>query len=826
MSTNVKKQSAFAANASRVAVERASVGDLKGAAEVLQLAATDSGVGAAVAYFGMRDRTGLRVVALCDRETLLPIAGDALSDVLRVVHETGGTPPRARKHVWRVMGLAELRRQASGTTNALFYALHAFNTTTTEGMKAHHLLPQIHNFCVWRVLHPEYTSPAHGSGKVYTVATRGPQRVMPPTLMLEAYLCVLADALQARDQSLVGPMVLSISNLLRFVEQDPKLFRGGPNGRRMAPMELSAYATKLARALEDRRVASDADLGIGWTTARKLEAGNAVVRLRDDGNVHPLDYYAAVRIVMLNGADPPTPARDASQCFARAVYEWSPHSPMLAMIFDQTDVASPTAHEMAAPAYVLRVLTDAFAHLAAKNIKATTEDAIVDELVAHARAGHVQHALREAFVVVQWSKCPRGGWVSAYHHVTRAATAFATVEELVMALVPEAARLPDAQRAVRMALAEIVYQNGSQTKKDSKYDLLDPGWLFCAQRESARMPGIRAHLRAKAAEHAKTLAESRSVLANAAVRLYHYERGGQLASAELVKLQLRGDPKYVRGVYMRLAHALVTGDLDFVRRCVADPGAFSARTLRRAVAPLVRTDAEAAALGLTNWRASHRAHRVRSSRKRRDTTRVVHDLFLMDEEDENGLPCVCRSFLDPEYANLPAPFDVPVRPEVDARHSVRPSAALDVRPEPPAPAPAPAPAAPAPVCAVGERVYESLEVLSAEIEAATSAVACCPICLEDQPKADMVHVHPDSGHPDDYKLCGACAPKVKKCPFCRADSTTYVRTLADAPLPTPRTYYQSTYRPLSPNSFDLAAGVDAYTSESSEDDVRDFEPID
>lgn len=107
MATNVKKQSAFAANASRVAVERASVGDLKGAAEVLELAATDSGVGAAVAYFGMRDGTGLSVVALCDRESLQPIAGDALSDVLRVVHETGGAPPRARKHVWRVMSLAD-----------------------------------------------------------------------------------------------------------------------------------------------------------------------------------------------------------------------------------------------------------------------------------------------------------------------------------------------------------------------------------------------------------------------------------------------------------------------------------------------------------------------------------------------------------------------------------------------------------------------------------------------------------------------------------------------------------------------------------------------
>ena len=217
-----------------------------------------------------------------------------------------------------------------------------------------------------------------------------------------------------------------------------------------------------------------------------------------------------------------------------------------------------------------------------------------------------------------------------------------TVEKLVMALVPETARLPDAQRAVRMALAEIVYQNGSQTKKDSKYDLLDPGWLFCAQPEGARMPGIRAHLRAKAAERAKTLAESRSLLANAAVRLYHYERGGSLASAELVKLQLRGDPKYVRGVYTRMAHALVTGDLDFVRRCVADPGVLGA-PLRRAVAPLVRTEAEAAALGLTNWRASPRtASRAAASAG----TRVVHDLFLMDEEDENGclrLPELPRS---------------------------------------------------------------------------------------------------------------------------------------------------------------------------------------
>ena len=299
----------------------------------------------------MNDGQGLRVVALCDPASKRPIVGGALNDVLRTVAETGGVPPRARGHVWRVMSLSKLREKAGGHTNALFYALHAFNPATAMGRKAHELLPKIHNFCVWRVLNPELDHNKRPE-RVYGVATRAQQRMMSAAVTLEAYLCVLADALQARDPGLLQTMILSIHNLIGFAEQNPSLFRGGGNGKRMAPTELSEYATKLAQALERRRTASDRDLGIGWTEERKLEAGKAVIALRDNDTVHPLDYYAAMRIVMLNGADPPTPTRDASQCFARAVYDWSAHAPMLAMVFDPTDVASKTAHEMAAPAYV------------------------------------------------------------------------------------------------------------------------------------------------------------------------------------------------------------------------------------------------------------------------------------------------------------------------------------------------------------------------------------------------------------------------------------------------------------------------------------------
>ena len=190
---------------------------------------------------------------------------------------------------------------------------------------------------------------------------------------------------------------------------------------------------------------------------------------------------------------------------------------------------------------------------------------------ARARAARAARGVRGR---AAWTKCPPAATeTGAYVKVATAVRTYDTVETLVMALVPETARLPDAQRAVRMALAEIVYQNGSQTKKDSKYDLLDQEVaLLRAARGSAHARDPRAPSGEGGGAREDAGRVPIPVLANAAVRLYHYERGGSLASAELVKLQLRGDPKYVRGVCTRMAHALVTGDLDFVPALRRRPG--------------------------------------------------------------------------------------------------------------------------------------------------------------------------------------------------------------------------------------------------------------
>ena len=283
-------------------------------------------------------------------------------------------------------------REKAGGHNALFYALHAFNPATAMGRKAHELLPKIHNFCVWRVLNPELDHNKRPE-RVYGVATRAQQRMMSAAVTLEAYLCVLADALQARDPGLLQTMILSIHNLIGFAEQNPSLFRGGGNGKRMAPTELSEYATKLAQALERRRTASDRDLGIGWTEERKLEAGKAVIALRDT-TVHR--STTTPRCGSSSSTAPTRPRRATRRSASRAVYDWSAHAPMLAMVFDPTDVASRPRTRWPRRVRAARVHRR-LAHRVQEH-QGHFEDAIVDEFVAP-RARFVQHALREAFVV-------------------------------------------------------------------------------------------------------------------------------------------------------------------------------------------------------------------------------------------------------------------------------------------------------------------------------------------------------------------------------------------------------------------------------------------
>ena len=573
-----EREEARGGGANRAAVERRGVGDLKGAAEVLALAETAPDVKGSTAYFGMNDGQGLRVVALCDPASKRPIVGGALSDVLRTVAETGGVPPRARGHVWRVMSLSKLREKAGGHTNALFYALHAFNPATAMGRKAHELLPKIHNFCVWRVLNPELDHNKRPE-RVYGVATRAQQRMMSAAVTLEAYLCVLADALQARDPGLLQTMILSIHNLIGFAEQNPSLFRGGGTESAWRPRSSRSTRPSSRRPWnaahgERPRPGHRVDRG---AQARGGEGGDRAARQR----------HGAPARLLRRDADRHAQRRRPAHADARRVAVLRARRVRLVGArADAGDGLRPHGRGVEdrarmARAYVLRMLTDAFAHLASKNIKATSEtrSSTSSWRTRRATCARAARGVRgRAVVQVRARRLDR-----AYVKVATAVRTYDTVEKLVMALVPETA-LPDAQRAVRWRSPRSSTRTGRRRRRTPSTTSSTRVALLRAAGERA-CPGS-AHLRAKAAERAKTLAESRSVLANAAVRLYHYERGGSLASAELVKLQLRGDPKYVRGVYTRMAHALVTGDWTL---CGAASPTRARSRRARCVAPLRRS---------------------------------------------------------------------------------------------------------------------------------------------------------------------------------------------------------------------------------------------
>eukprot|EP00966_Prymnesium_polylepis_P049008 1134161-Prymnesium_polylepis.4 len=41
----------------------------------------------------------------------------------------------------------------------------------------------------------------------------------------------------------------------------------------------------------------------------------------------------------------------------------------------------------------------------------------------------------------------------------------------------------------------------------------------------------------------------------------------------------------------------------------------------------------------------------------------------------------------------------------------------------------------------------------------------CPICFDTD--GEMVNLHDEDAHPNDYKVCSTCRAKLATCPFCR-----------------------------------------------------------
>ena len=787
---NVKKSAHYALLQTKNAAQSTHVGDLKGVDEVLKMAETDIGVANSVNLFEITKESGPPFVVMCDSLTLQPLQNVKMSNVLETVHHTGGVPPSAvaHGHVWRVMGLAELRRMI-GSSQAIQYALYPFHRSTEGGGKAHTAMAMLHNWAFWRTLYPS-TDPNHTTSKRFVPSTEK-QRVVSSKLMLEGYLTVLHDAIAMRNQRLIRIMTVTINNFLVDTEDNRKFLgqRIDPNSGR-----LEELANQLAKTLERRRIAGDYVASQHISDAERARMAREVTAVRDNSTLHPLDYYALVRLVMMGAADVVQPngrSTSSTHLFARAVYDWSAHNPILALTFDKSIVGCKNAHEMSTPFYVLRMLTDTLCHANSHNIKETTEAKIVKELVKHAESEKVMRTLRRVFIVVQCSRLHSLCCMDSYNDICKAAWSFPNLEELIMALVPEVLSMPNAHKTVRNAVAEIMFQNNTASKGDSKYSVLDGQWLFTAGASAHQLRGIRAHLEQRDTRHKSMNNEASLKLEMRSIQ-QHLRQWAPASNDDIQAARFLGCPELVRTCFMRVAYELMVGNYAFVLRCFREPSPFQPRTLKRLLAPLTQDEAEASAIGL-NFHgpfATRRGERVRtytsSSRRRCHTMRIVQDYFKDYE----------RGKVDSVLASMPAPFEVydTFKDGASAAPAAPAAPAASVEAAAPntdgaeatswhAPPDAP-PAAPpvAPECKANEWVQTKLHALDASIQNTNSTLAPCPICFDEKPVDKVHHVHPDSGHPDDCKICEHCARLMPKCPFCRVKSTWFDPRMADLHL--------------------------------------------
>ena len=635
--------------------------------------------------------TSCPTVVLCTSDGV-PVQGEQLNTLLMRIYETGGAAPRAFDGLnWQLKNLDRVKALVGDGIRTIVLTLEAFPRKggTMAEAEANAAFPQLTDWSHSRICIPKLVGKLVGVKHKQLVP--GPACQLSRTRIVDWQLAVLADAITARNYVLVSAMVRSVQNILKAV----------PTPRLTNEAELVAVADRLADALFTREDAALRD-------ARPFNA------LRDE--LHPLDFYAAVRVVMMGAATSPRAfGKSTTHLFARNYYGETKEAVMLSLLFDP---AAQAGHANFVPFYASRALSDSLFRLNAKHwTRTSTEKEVVAEMLQHAEASGLVGVLKHAYVVIATSRFGLTG-------LRNAGTASSLMQNLETRMRPieritDAVRLiyPDACRnaALSTSIAELVFCGTHSSSTEARGSLVSIGALLSS---GVPHPQLRALVQRKANRVLETthkVVRLRAQLGDDSWTAF----AARFATAKT------GDSVRVAELLYRIAFELKRENFPFVKEALTAAGLgaqfLGAKSLARAVRPMIASQRISELCGLEWNGLPHVA-------ERRPLRGKVHEYFAQlpsgGAVDDPGPP--------------PDPLDRVAEMSISA--------------------------AVATVDAI-EEVHGWTQATATECSSKHS----CPICFDAIDQGDAREIHAFSGHPSDYKVCQACLGHLHTCPFCRFD---------------------------------------------------------
>ena len=692
MLTNTRKQHNTAAQA-----KTTTVSITKGIEPVLALSPLNPEIASGVNAFCIE--TSCPTVVLCTSDGV-PVQGEPLNTLYTRIYETGGAAPRAFGGLkWQLMNLDRVKALVGDGIRTIFLTLEAFPSKggTMAEAEAHAAFPQLLDWSHGRTCMPNL-GPLVGVKQFVP----GPGRCrLSRTRIIDWQLAVLADAIAARDAVLVAAMVRSVQNILKAV----------PTPRLTNEAELVAVADRLADALFTREDAALRD-------ARPFNA------LRDE--LHPLDYYAAVRLVMMGAATSRAFGKSTTHLFARNYYGETKEAVMLSLLFDP---AAQAGHSNFVPFYASRALSDSLFRINAKHwTRTSTETELVAEMLQHAETSGLVSVLKHAYVVIATSLFARTSLLNS-------SSTSALMRDLEIRMRPieritDAVRLiyPDARRnaALSTSIAELVYCGTASSSTEARGSLVSIGALLAS---GVPHPALRALVQrntnhtletARKVVHVRTMVGDDSWAAFAA----------RFATAK------SGDSERVAELLYRIAFELQRENFPFVKEALTATGLgaqfLGAKGLARAVRPMLKSSHISQLCGL-EWNGPPHVS------SRRPLRRKVHAFFRA--------PAPPTHLLAPPTHLLDRVAEMSISESYYAGSDAAAAATNDA------------------IDAIDaiEDVHGWTQATATEC----SSKHACPICFDAIDQNDAREIHAFSGHPSDYRVCQACLGRLHTCPFCR-----------------------------------------------------------
>lgn len=643
------------------------------------------------------------VVVLCDKNGS-PVTNDELSKVLEFTSNTGGSPPRAGYNGYKWV-LMPLGMLRSIDHKCIFYFLQPFGDRTTNEREINKQLPAFEKWSFSRISRPSQVGSKYVPGPAFHIDT---------VSMVDMMLAVLNDAIEANDARLTCAMVHSIHNTVEKCKL-PRLEN---------PMDPGSLADDLAAAMYDRQFA---------TTAKDCDK-YATLR----ANAHPWDWFAALRLIVCGMATAPGDVESSTALYERSVME-NRNNVVLSMLFDGNGMK-----DAMSPFFIMRILTDNVRTTNQVSPVGSTVDEVTFELLTRIetklpqmRAGFLVLSVSSLSRLSLWSVRNAEKYLGGMHDRAKSIT---SVPNAVLAMYPDVQPFAD---HLHYTIANLVLIFASLGRTDMKGKMVTPEFLLTSTVPSTLLDFVKTRSNAKATTVLNTIKSNKSA---STWSDFKKNLNGRLDP---------GASETVREVYERLAFELMSGGVSFVKDALGDEDFFmSSRTMLRFLRPLLGAPYSDNVFQIRKKMARYgRCSKPTHLEVELAEMAALAKSTAISRSASFGIPLSDLGYCENITAHRHALKTEVHRTFKDFDPTDGGNAKKDKT-----------------ICLFGVSPIDpfSMVALRTQIEccvALAEELHACPICFETD--GNMVDLHVENAHPDDYKVCSTCRAQLVTCPFCR-----------------------------------------------------------